>query len=230
MAEEPFTLHIVSDVMCPWCYIGKRRFERAMTMVDAGDIDIRWRPFQLDATIPEKGMDRQEYLARKFGSAERAEEVYAPIRAAGEEEGIPFAFERITVAPNTLNAHRLIRWAHPAGVQDAMVERLFKLYFIEGGDLSDIDVLADAAGEVGLEREVAARLLAGDVDIEETRQEIAAAQHIGITGVPTFLIDSRYAVIGAQQGETIAAAITQRLKEREQEGAAAASTSNAPAR
>jgi predicted DsbA family dithiol-disulfide isomerase len=168
---------------------------------------VHWRPFQLDATIPPEGMDRRMYLERKFGGAEAAERVYAPVRAAGEAEAIPFAFDRIRRSPNTINAHRLIRWAGQAGLQEEMVERLFRLYFIEGGDLTDVSVLAKAAAEAGMEHEVAERLLASDADIAEVRADIESAQNMGITGVPTFIVGGRYAVVGAQPADILADAI-----------------------
>ena len=145
--DDPSVIEIdvISDVMCPWCYIGKRRLEKAIAMVPDIKVNVRWRPFQLDHTIPETGMDRQTYLTNKFGSAEQASNVYEPVRAAGKAEEIPFQFEDIKVSPNTLNAHRLIRWALAEGVQDAVVERLFQLYFIEGANLTDKSVLLDAA-------------------------------------------------------------------------------------
>ena len=147
MNEAMVTIDVVSDVMCPWCYIGKRRLEKAAAADPEIALDVHWRPFQLDATIPPEGMDRRIYLERKFGGAQAAERVYAPVRAAGEAEAIPFAFDRIRRSPNTINAHRLIRWAGQAGLQEEMVERLFRLYFIDGGDLTDNSVLAKAAAE-----------------------------------------------------------------------------------
>ena len=207
MTDKTVTIDVVSDVMCPWCYIGKRRLESAAAAQPGIDIDVRWRPFQLDATIPPGGMDRRMYLERKFGGPDAVERVYAPVRAAGEAEAIPFAFEKIRRSPNTINAHRLIRWAAQAGIQDAMVERLFRLYFLEGGDLTDNAVLARAAAEAGLEQEVAQRLLASDADVAEVKGEIEAAQRMGITGVPTFIVDGRYAVVGAQSPAVLAGAI-----------------------
>jgi predicted DsbA family dithiol-disulfide isomerase len=201
------TIDVVSDVMCPWCYIGKRRLEKAAGARPDTALEVRWRPFQLDPTIPEEGMDRRLYLERKFGSPEAVELTYAPVRAAGEAEAIPFAFERIRRSPNTINAHRLIRWAGQAGLQDEMVERLFQLYFIEGGDLTDTAVLAQAAANVGLDRPMVERLLAGDTDAGEVREEIEAAQRMGITGVPTFIVGGRYAVVGAQAPEVLSGAI-----------------------
>jgi predicted DsbA family dithiol-disulfide isomerase len=213
--NEAITIDVVSDVMCPWCYIGKRRLEKALASLPEVATSIHWRPFQLDHTIPERGMDRQEYLKAKFGNGGRADEVYAPIREAGAREDIPFQFERITRSPNTLNAHRVIRWARTAGVQDAVVERLFQLYFIDGADLTDTGVLADCAELAGMERDIIARLLEGDADKAETQEEIAMAQQMGITGVPTFLVGNRYAVIGAREPQVIAGAIAKVLEERE---------------
>lgn len=207
-------IDVISDVMCPWCYIGKRRLEKALAMVPDVAVDIRWRPYQLDNTIPETGMDRKEYLRNKFGSDEQAAQVYGPVRAAGKDEEIPFEFDKITISPNTLNAHRVIRWAMAEGVQDAVVERLFQLYFVEGANLTDKKVLADAAVEAGLERAVVERLLESDADIEDTKAEISQAQQMGVTGVPAFIIGSRYAVMGAREPEAIAQAIAEVVKER----------------
>jgi predicted DsbA family dithiol-disulfide isomerase len=207
MNDAMVTIDVVSDVMCPWCYIGKRRLEAAVAALPEVALDVQWRPFQLDATIPPEGMDRRMYLERKFGGPEAAERVYAPVRAAGEAEAIPFAFDRIRRSPNTINAHRLIRWAGQAGLQEEMVERLFRLYFIEGGDLTDRVVLAKAAAEAGMEHEVAERLLASEADIAEVRADIEAAQNMGITGVPTFIVGGRYAVVGAQPADVLADAI-----------------------
>jgi predicted DsbA family dithiol-disulfide isomerase len=209
MSEAMVTIDVVSDVMCPWCYIGKRRLEKAAVAHPDIPLDVQWRPFQLDATIPPEGMDRRMYLERKFGGAEAAERVYAPVRAAGEAEAIPFAFDRIRRSPNTINAHRLIRWAGQAGLQEEMVERLFRLYFLEGGDLTDTAVLARAAAEAGMEHEVAERLLASEADMAEVRADIEAAQNMGITGVPTFIVGGRYAVVGAQPADVLADAIAQ---------------------
>lgn len=213
--NEPITIDVISDVMCPWCYIGKRRLEKAIAASHDTPVEVRWRPFQLDNTIPDNGMDRQEYLSNKFGSAERADEVYKPVRAAGEAEGLAFAFEKITRSPNTINAHRLIRWAGAEGVQDAMVETLFDYYFTRGADLTDNKTLADAAEEAGMSREVVERLLAGDADRLETADEVRAAQEMGVTGVPTFIVGQKYAVVGAQGADVIAGAIAKVKEERE---------------
>ena len=213
MKQPMVTIDVVSDVMCPWCYIGKRRLEAAAAALPEIALDVQWRPFQLDATIPEEGMDRKTYLERKFGGAEAAERVYAPVRAAGEAESIPFEFDKIRRSPNTINAHRLIRWAGQEGLQEEMVERLFRLYFLEGGDLTDTAVLAQAAEDAGMERQVVERLLAGDAEVAEVRAEIEAAQQMGVTGVPTFIIAGRYAVVGAQSADVLADAISRAMAE-----------------
>ncbi len=210
----PIEIDVISDVMCPWCYIGKRRLEKALAMLPGIEVDIRWRPFQLDHTIPETGMDRQAYLRNKFGSDAEAAQVYEPVRAAGRAEQIPFEFEKIEVSPNTLNAHRIIRWAIAEGVQDEVVERLFQLYFIEGANLTDKQVLADAAVDAGIDRAVVEHLLAGDTDKAETQAEIARIQQMGVTGVPAFIIGNRYAVLGAREPEVIAQAIQEVARER----------------
>ncbi len=211
--SETIAIDVISDVMCPWCYIGKRRLEAAAAAHPEIALDVQWRPFQLDATIPENGMDRRIYLERKFGGPDVVERVYAPVRAAGEAESIPFAFEKIRRSPNTFNAHRLIRWAGLEGLQDEMVERLFRLYFLEGGDLTDTAVLAKAAAEAGMDKAVVERLLAGDADKAEVQAEIESAQSMGITGVPTFIVAGRYAVVGAQPAEVLSGAIAKARSE-----------------
>jgi predicted DsbA family dithiol-disulfide isomerase len=199
----PLTVDIVSDVMCPWCYIGKRRFEKALAMKPDVKVDVRWRPFQLDPTIPAGGMDRKQYLENKFGGADKAQHIYAAVSEAGANEAIPFAYDSIKVSPNTLNAHRLIRWAVSPGLQDEIVERLFSLYFIEGADVGDPDVLLSAAEAVGLDREIISDLINSDADLDLVRQEVALAQQLGISGVPCFIVNNRYAVMGAERPEVI---------------------------
>jgi predicted DsbA family dithiol-disulfide isomerase len=206
-APSPLTVDIVSDVMCPWCYIGKRRFEKARALKPDMRVDVRWRPFQLDPTIPPGGIDRKQYLHNKFGGTERAQQIYASVSQAGAMEDIPFAFDKIRVSPNTLDAHRLIRWAVTPGLQDAIVERLFSLYFIEGRDVGAHDVLLAAAEEVGLDRAIIAELIGTDADADLVRQEVALAQQLGISGVPCFIVNNRYAVMGAEQPEVIVTAL-----------------------
>ena len=208
-------LDVVSDVMCPWCYIGKRRLEQALAELGGDgeeiEIELRWRPFQLDPTLPQEGRDRREYLEKKFGGPERAKEIYERIRQAGLEEGLEFNFDAIEVSPNTIDAHRVIRWASNEGqeIQDKLVERLFKDFFMDGAHLGKHEVLVDAARAAGMDESIVAALLATDQDREAVSQEIAVAQQMGVTGVPCFIIDNKYAVMGAQPADQIVGAIKQ---------------------
>jgi predicted DsbA family dithiol-disulfide isomerase len=205
------TVDVVSDVVCPWCFIGQKRLDKAVAAVGDVDVHIRWRPFQLDPTIPPQGKDRREYMLAKFGSDERIREIHARIEPLGEAEGISFAFDAIKVAPNTLDAHRLIRWAGAAGeaVQNRLVRRLFQLNFEEGVNIGDHAVLVEAAREAGMDASVVATLLPTDADVEAVRTEIATASRMGISGVPCFLLEGKYAVMGAQDVDTLADAIRQ---------------------
>lgn len=204
-AKTPVQVDIISDVMCPWCYIGKRRLEKALVPRAALPVAVRWHPFLLDPTIPPEGVDRRAYMERKFGA--EAPRVYARIQAAGAEEGIEFAFDRITRSPNTMNAHRLIRWASAERQQDSVVERLFQLYFLEGADIGRADVLVEAARDAGMDGDAIAEWLASDLDTDLVRRDITTAQLIGITGVPFFIIQQRDSVVGAQSPEVIGSAI-----------------------
>lgn len=203
---------IVSDVICPWCFLGKRHLDRAIASLEAGSVEVRWRPFLLDASIPKEGLDRKEYLTRKFG-AERLDGLHAPLIAAGKAAGVPYNLERITRTPNTLNAHRLIAWSHAAGKQHEMAERLFMDYWSEGKDVGDARVLIDAAVAVGLDATLVAQLLGSEADLDAVIAEINQAAEFGITGVPTFIFGNRYAVVGAQPPEVLKAGITRALLE-----------------
>ncbi|BCG88455.1 DSBA oxidoreductase [Mesorhizobium sp. 113-3-9] len=205
------TVDVVSDVVCPWCFIGQKRLDKAVAAAGDIDVHIRWRPFQLDPTIPPQGKDRREYMLAKFGSDERIREIHARIEPLGDAEGISFAFDAIKVAPNTLDAHRLIRWAGAAGeaVQNRLVRRLFQLNFEEGVNIGDHAVLVEAAREAGMDASVVATLLPTDADVEAVRTEIATASRMGISGVPCFLLEGKYAVMGAQDVDTLADAIRQ---------------------
>lgn len=204
-------IDVVSDVMCPWCYIGKRRLEQALETLGDIETDIRWRPFQLDATLPPEGKDRREYLETKFGGPERAKEIYGRIESAGKAEGLYFNFQAIEVSPNTLDAHRLIRWASNEGeeIQNKVVEILFHRFFMEGAHIGKHEVLIEIANEAGMDGNIVADLLASDKDRDAVVQEIHTAQSMGVTGVPCFIIDNKYAVTGAQEAAHIAQAIRQ---------------------
>ena len=203
----PLTIDIVSDVVCPWCYLGKRRLEEALQKLGRTDATVRWRPFQLDESIPEQGLDRQAYMRGKFGDLSRLQSVHDRLVAYGKEVGADYDFEAIARAPNTLKAHRLIRWAGEAGVQDAVVDRLFRAYFEQGQDIGDVATLAEIAAESGLDREEIARRLASDEDEQAAQSEIDAWRRAGVTGVPFFIFNEKLAVPGAEGVDTLVAAM-----------------------
>ncbi len=196
-------IDIFSDTICPWCFIGKRRLERALAERPQPGLTIRWRAFQLNPDMPAAGMDRQQYLATKFGGADNAERVYATVRQAGEQEDIPFAFDRIARTPNTLRSHQLLTFAATQGDQDPVVERLFNAYFLEGQDIGDIEVLVQAAADAGLDTAAARDYLENDRGLAEAFGEDRQAREAGIQGVPTFIVNGRYALSGAQEPEVL---------------------------
>jgi predicted DsbA family dithiol-disulfide isomerase len=201
------TLDIISDPICPWCYIGKAKLDRALEAAGDSPFDIHWRPFQLNPDMPSEGMDRRDYLEAKFGGEAGASRVYAAIAKAAAEAGLEIDFERIGRTPSTLDAHRLIRWARTTGNQSAVVSQLFRRYFREGQDISDRSILADVAESAGMERAVAEHLLDSDADLAETRAEDVAAREMGVSGVPTFIVGGRHVLQGAQEAQTWARVI-----------------------
>jgi predicted DsbA family dithiol-disulfide isomerase len=210
MAErEKISVDVVSDVVCPWCFIGQKRLDIAIGQTADVDVEVRWRPFQLDPTIPPEGKDRKRYMLDKFGSEERIRQIHQRVEGLGADVGIDFAFDAIKVAPNTLDAHRLIRWAGTVGteVQNKLVRRLFKLNFEEGRNIGDHAVLIEAAREAGMDAAVVETLLPTEADVEAVQSEIETAQRMGISGVPCFLIEGKYAVMGAQDTDVLADAI-----------------------
>lgn len=193
-------IDVFSDPICPWCYIGKRRLESALGQFGrTGDTSVRWRAFQLNPGMPPEGMARSAYLALKFGGDERASQIYEAIGEAGIGVGIPFAFEKIERTPNTIQAHRLIRNAARTGHDGDLVEALFRGYFLDGRDLSDDAVLVEIAGECGMDADDSGRYLAGRGDDQEIRAEHDFAVSLNISGVPCFIVEGRYAVVGAQE-------------------------------
>lgn len=211
MQSGALTIDVVSDVVCPWCYLGKKRLERALAKEPA-PIEVHWRPYQLDPSIPKGGVDRRAYLTNKFGNDGRLEAAHERLKALGAEEGIAFAFDRIARAPNTLDAHRLIRWAFLTGAQDKVVDRLFSLYFEQGRDIGDRALLIETARGCGMDVAVVERLFAEGADEDEVRAEIAQAQELGVTGVPFFIFAQRFGVPGAQSADVLAAAIDRARK------------------
>ena len=208
---QPLMIDVVSDVVCPWCYIGKRKLEAALIALRRGEAGleakVRWHPFQLNPDLPARGIARSEYLAAKFGSGSRAADIYARVRAAGAEVGIAFAFERIALQPNTLDAHRLIAWAQQRGDAEALVERLFQRYFTEGGFVGDREELVGAASSAGLPEDEARALLISDALTAEVEAEDREAREAGITGVPCFIFNGRTAVVGAHDPPALLQAI-----------------------
>jgi predicted DsbA family dithiol-disulfide isomerase len=194
-------IDIISDVICPWCFIGKRRLERALALRPELETAITWRPFQLNPDMPEEGIDRRAYLAAKFGGDAHAERIYASVSEAGATVGIPFAFDRIRRTPNTRDAHRLIRYAAAEERADPLVEALFRAYFIDGRDIGDRATLAEIAGEIGLDADEAASWLAGPAERDEVVAEDRGARRLGINAVPCFIFERQYAVSGAQEPE-----------------------------
>ena len=192
-------IDIVSDTICPWCFVGKRRLERAIAKRPGLSFEISWRPFQLNPDMPADGMDRDAYMAAKFGGTDQAGRFYQVIDKAGGGEGIDFAFVTMTRVPNTIDSHRLIRWAGSAGVQDAVVEALFREYFLESADIGKPEVLIRVAREAGMDADLVAGLLDGDADKKLVVDEDEMARAMGITGVPCFIIDQKYAVVGANE-------------------------------
>jgi predicted DsbA family dithiol-disulfide isomerase len=206
-ADFGVTIDVFSDPICPWCMIGKRRLDRALEIMGGVSVEVRWRVFQLNPTMPREGMDRAAYLSAKFGGAARAGEIYRAIRNEGAAEGIDFAFERIARTPNTLRAHALIRAAVSHGLADVMAERLFRAYFLEGRDIGAPPVLEDLAAEVGLPESDISACLADDTDLSALVAEDAGARAAGITGVPYFVIDGRFSLSGAVPPEVLVRAL-----------------------
>ncbi|SDI45938.1 DsbA family oxidoreductase [Aliiruegeria lutimaris] len=192
-------LDILSDPICPWCYIGKTLLFHALEQRPDHPFEIEWHPFQLNPDMPKGGMDRRDYLELKFGGKEKAVEVYARIAEAAEAAGLEIDFGAIQRTPNTLDAHRLTHWAGLEGRQTEVVQSLFDAYFLQGRDIGDRDVLADIADSAGLDAAVIRRLLEGDADAEDIRARDANARESGVTGVPTFIIGNQHVVPGAQQ-------------------------------
>lgn len=196
-------IEIVSDVICPWCFIGKRRLEKAMGQRPGIQFEIGWRPFQLNPDMPREGADRKSYLEAKFGGPERAKEIYARVTAEGAKEGIPFNFDGIKRTPNTLAAHSVLRWALNAGVQSELKERLFNFYFIQGRDIGNHEVLADAAALEGMDGALVKQLLDEGRDADVVEAEDRMARELGINGVPFFIFEGKYGVSGAQPPEAL---------------------------
>jgi predicted DsbA family dithiol-disulfide isomerase len=194
-------IDIVSDVICPWCFIGKRRLERALALRPDLTVTRSWRAFQLNPDIPSNGIPSKLYLSAKFGGSRTAEQIYSKVCAAGRGEGIDFAFERMRRTPNTLSAHRLIRLAATEGDADQVVEALFQAHFLKGLDIGDTETLAAIAARAGLDETDAHDYLAGGAGTNEVRAEEHRARRLDIRALPCFVLDRGYAISGAQEPE-----------------------------
>ena len=205
--QQPVRIDVVSDVVCPWCFIGKRRLEAALKLKPGIPVEVHWRPYFLNDWIPRQGIPREEYLTKKFGSPERYQGIAQRVGAAAAAEGLTYAVEKMQRQPNTLDCHRLIRWAEGIGKAAEMKQRLMDLYFTEGADLTNHAVLVQAAADIGLDPEDVRAALASDQDVEQIEREAQSAKEAGIEGVPCFIFGGKFAVSGAQAPEYLAEAI-----------------------
>ncbi len=204
---KPLQIDIVSDVVCPWCYIGKRRIEDALALASDVPVEVHWRPFFLNSWIPREGIGRDEYLTAKFGSVEAYKGIAGRVVTAAAEEGLVYRPDQVKRQPNTIDCHRLILWAEANGKAAEMKQRLMELYFQGGGDLTDIDVLVQAAADCGLDADDVRRRLATDEDVARISAQAQEAANKGISGVPTYVFAGKYAVSGAQPADQLARAI-----------------------
>lgn len=194
-------LDIISDPICPWCYIGKTNFDRALEQIPDHPFSIEWHPFQLNPTMPPEGMDRRAYLEGKFGGKDGAVQAYAPVVQAAEAAGLSINFEGMKRTPNTIDAHRLIHWAGIEQRQAFVVQRLFEAYFRDARDIGDHNVLLDIADGCEMDASVIGKLLASDADVADIQKRDAHSREMGITSVPTFIVANQHAVPGAQPTE-----------------------------
>ena len=205
--NQPVRIDVVSDVVCPWCFIGKHRLEAALALKPGIAVEVHYRPYFLNDWIPREGISREQYLTTKFGSPERYKDIAKRVTAAAAEEGLVYDAAKIKSQPNTLDCHRLIRWADGIGKAPEMKQRLMDLYFTEGADLTNRAVLIEAAVYVGLDRDDITAALASDQDVDIIEQESQEAKQAGIEGVPCFIFAGKFAVSGAQPAEYLAQAI-----------------------
>jgi len=221
---EKLSIDVVSDVVCPWCFIGKRRLETAIAMKPEIAVTVRWHPFFLNPWIPREGVDRKTYLTTKFGSPDRYDAIAQRVAAAAAADGLTYAIGKIGRQPNTLDCHRLILWAQTMSDPSAMKQRLMDLYFTEGADLTDRETLVRAARECGLDGERIRALLDSDADVGAVEGQAQSAKEAGIEGVPCFIFGGALAVSGAQAPEYLASAIERAAAQRAQAGTAEASS------
>jgi predicted DsbA family dithiol-disulfide isomerase len=219
-ALKPLQIDIVSDVVCPWCYIGKKRIEDALALASDVPVHVNWRPFFLNPWVPREGISRDEYLTAKFGSPEAYKGIAGRVVQAAADEGLEYNSPLVKRQPNTIDCHRLIHWAEAwqatlgslpknGGKAAQMKQRLMELYFRDGGDLTSVDVLVQAAADIGMDADSVRKRLATDEDVELISGHAQEASEKGISGVPTFVFAGKYAVSGAQPADQLARAIRQ---------------------
>ncbi|MCF6231493.1 MAG: DsbA family oxidoreductase [Rhodobacteraceae bacterium] len=206
---EPVTLDIISDPICPWCYIGKSQLDCALAAAPDHPFAIQWHPFQLNPDMPREGMDRRDYLAGKFGGQKGAVQAYLPVVEKAEALGLKIDFEGMKRTPNTIDAHRLIHWAGIESKQTKAVDALFHAYFVDARDIGNHDVLGDIADGIGLDASLVLKLLSGDTDVMEIRARDTHSREMGVTSVPTFVVAGQHAVPGAQPPELWARVIAE---------------------
>ena len=217
MASPVLTIDIVSDVVCPWCYVGKRKLEAALALPEAAGLpvaELRWHPFQLNPDIPAQGISRKQYLEDKFGGPQRAADIYERVRAAGRAAGLELNIDGITLQPNTLAAHALIAFAQRGGgiAASDVKERLLKAYFVDNRFIGGTDVLAEIAREAGLDADAARAFVTDPQQLQAVAQADAQARNMGINGVPFFIFNQKLAVSGAQDPATLLGAMRQAMK------------------
>jgi len=215
-AATPLQIDVVSDVVCPWCFIGKRRLEKALALKPDIAVEVRFHPYFLNPWVPREGMSREQYLTTKFGSVDRYADIAKRVAAAAAAEGLTYAVDKMKRQPNTLDCHRLILWAQASRRGAEMKQRLMDLYFTDGADLSDREVLLQAAADCGLDPDKTRAMLASDADVDRVATAANAAKDAGISGVPTFILGGVAAVSGAQDPQVLANAIEQVANNREQ--------------
>ena len=213
-ATAPVRIDVVSDIVCPWCFIGKRRLEKAIAQIPDVPVEVHFRPYYLNDWIPREGISRNDYLTQKFGSPERYSGIATRVAATAAAEGLVYDKDHISRQPNTVDAHRLIRWADAKGLAPQMKQRLMDLYFTQGADLTDREVLVQAAAAVGLDAATVRADLATDKDEAAIEQEVEQAKAAGIQGVPFYILGGKYGISGAQDPATLAQAIRQVAEEQ----------------
>ncbi|QRM55520.1 DsbA family oxidoreductase [Sinorhizobium sp. BG8] len=220
---ETLTIDVVSDVVCPWCYLGKKRLDKALdTLSDELSVAVTYRPYQLDPDLPPQGVDHKRHLAAKLGGQTAVDRAHDHLTALGQEIGIDFDFDAVAISPNTLDAHRLMRWAMIEGpeVQSKVSSALFKAYFEEGRNIGDRATLLDISEQTGMDRAVVCALFSAGADVASVKEEIKLARDMGVTGVPCFIVDNKYAVVGAQSVDVLTGALREIAALKQQENSA----------